>query len=84
MEFKSKIIHLYKKNGKSNTHLKISVKLIFCIHVSIHIDFFFKCKKPLLITVVLQFFLIHPHFNGKISFIIITVKPQLVRNDLKS
>ena len=80
MEFKSKIIHLYKKNGKSNTHLKISVKLIFCIHI----DFFFKCKKPLLITVVLQFFLIHPHFNGKISFIIITVKPQLVRNDLKS
>ena len=54
LEFKSNIVHWWEKNGKNSTHLKILVKLIFYIHISIHLDFFFKCVKPQLVTVVLK------------------------------
>ena len=45
-------IEFKKKNDKNSIHLKIFVKVVFFIHVSIHMNF--KCKKPPLVTVVLK------------------------------
>ena len=55
VEVQNNLLAAKKKNGKNNTHLKIFVKVVFCIHINIPIDFFFfKCEKLLLVTVILK------------------------------